>query len=73
MGIPNCLLFHDGFKEIPIGECWLQQMNLERILQRYPKADSRHIDSMIGVKELWGQGLGTDDQEGYPRSGPDRP
>ncbi len=52
--------FMTEFKETPIGECWLQQMNLERILQKYPKADSRRIDLMIGVKELWGQGLGTE-------------
>ena len=48
------------FNETLIGECWLQQMNLERILHKYPKADSRRIDLMIGVKELWGQGLGTE-------------
>jgi RimJ/RimL family protein N-acetyltransferase len=44
----------------PIGECWLQQMNLERILRRYPERDCRRIDLMIGEKHLWGRGLGTD-------------
>ena len=43
----------------PIGECWLQRMNLERILAKYPKADCRRIDLMIGEKEFWGRGLGT--------------
>jgi RimJ/RimL family protein N-acetyltransferase len=43
----------------PIGECCLQQMNLERIKQRYPYADCRRIDLMIGEKALWGQGYGT--------------
>lgn len=43
----------------PIGECWLQQMNLERILQRYPGQDCRRIDLMIGEKPLWGRGYGT--------------
>ena len=44
----------------PIGECWLQRMNLDRILARYPGRDCRRIDLMIGEKDLWGRGLGTD-------------
>jgi RimJ/RimL family protein N-acetyltransferase len=44
----------------PIGECWLQRMNLERILEKYPGRDIRRIDLMIGEKSLWGCGLGTD-------------
>jgi RimJ/RimL family protein N-acetyltransferase len=44
----------------PIGECWLQQMNLERILQKYPGLDCRRIDLMIGEKAFWGQGFGTE-------------
>lgn len=43
----------------PIGECWLQNINLDRILQKYPHADCRRIDLMIGQKELWGRGIGT--------------
>ena len=48
------------FQGKPIGECQLQQMNLERILNRYPGLDCRRIDIMIGEKSLWGQGLGTE-------------
>lgn len=44
----------------PIGECWLQRMNLERILRKYPGLDCRRIDLMIGEKDVWGQGLGTE-------------
>lgn len=47
-------------KGAPIGECWLQQMNLERVLQKYPGADCRRIDLMIGERAFWGQGLGTE-------------
>ena len=47
-------------KVVPVGECWLQQMNLERVLQKYLKADCRRIDLIIGEKEFWGQGLGTE-------------
>jgi aminoglycoside 6'-N-acetyltransferase len=44
----------------PVGECWLQQMNLERILQQVPEAGCRRIDLTIGEKQMWGQGLGTE-------------
>jgi aminoglycoside 6'-N-acetyltransferase len=44
----------------PIGYCWLQTMNLERVLSRLPGKDLRRIDLAIGEKELWGQGLGTE-------------
>ncbi|MHC4341129.1 MAG: GNAT family N-acetyltransferase [Planctomycetota bacterium] len=44
----------------PIGECWLQEMNLRRILGRFPKeADLRRIDLVIGETELWGHGWGS--------------
>jgi RimJ/RimL family protein N-acetyltransferase len=45
---------------VPIGEGWLQAMNLSRILDRYPDADCRRIDLVIGEKAYWGRGLGTD-------------
>jgi len=44
----------------PIGECWLQQMNVPNILARFPGRDLRRIDLQIGRKDLWGQGLGSD-------------
>lgn len=42
----------------PIGECWLQRMNLKEILDRYPNRDLRRIDMSIGDKSLWGKGWG---------------
>jgi RimJ/RimL family protein N-acetyltransferase len=43
----------------PISDCWLQEMNLQRILSRYPKTmDLRRIDLTMGEKTLWGQGYG---------------
>ncbi len=48
------------FQGQPIGECWLQPMNLERISSRYPGQDCRRIDLVIGEKRLWGQGLGSE-------------
>jgi RimJ/RimL family protein N-acetyltransferase len=43
----------------PIGECWLQEMNEERVKSRFPGQDVRRIDLMIGEKALWGKGWGT--------------
>ena len=43
----------------PIGECWLQEMNLPRILELHPGEDVRRIDLTIGEKELGGRGFGT--------------
>ena len=44
----------------PIGVCWLQRMNLPRLIERFPGKDLRRIDLAIGEKDLWGQGLGTE-------------
>jgi RimJ/RimL family protein N-acetyltransferase/mannose-6-phosphate isomerase-like protein (cupin superfamily) len=44
----------------PIGECWLQKMNLPEIIEQFPGKDLRRIDIMIGRKDVWGQGLGSD-------------
>lgn len=43
-----------------IGECWLQRMNLRRILDRNPDKNLWRIDLMIGMKELWGRGYGSE-------------
>ena len=42
-----------------VGECWLQRMNLDRILQRVPDADLRRIDITIGEPACWGRGIGS--------------
>ncbi len=46
------------FEGRPVGECWLQQMNMERILRRYPGLDCRRIDIEI-QKDHWGRGIGS--------------
>jgi RimJ/RimL family protein N-acetyltransferase len=44
----------------PIGECWLQKMNLPNVLAMYPGGcDVRRIDIAIGEKTMWGRGIGT--------------
>lgn len=42
----------------PIGECWVQEMNLPEILSRYSGLDLRRIDISIGEPQYWSQGLG---------------
>jgi len=44
----------------PIGEGWLQKMNLEWVHAKYPGLDCRRIDLAIGDKQYWGQGIGTE-------------
>jgi aminoglycoside 6'-N-acetyltransferase len=56
----NAFCFLIEFAGAPIGECWLQRMNLERILLQFAGRDCRRIDLMIGEKEFWGRGLGTE-------------
>lgn len=44
----------------PIGECWLQRMNLPAVREMYPAGtDVRRIDMSIGEKQWWGRGIGT--------------
>ncbi len=53
------LCFMIEYNSKPIGECWLQRMNISRIIKKYPKLDCRRIDLIIGEKEYWGKGIGT--------------
>jgi len=44
----------------PIGECWLQKMNMPNVTAMYPPGtDIRRIDMVIGEKEYWGRGIGS--------------
>jgi aminoglycoside 2''-phosphotransferase len=43
----------------PIGECWLQEMNIDRLIEMYQGQDCRRIDLCIGEKEFWNRGIGT--------------
>ncbi|MEK7474847.1 MAG: GNAT family N-acetyltransferase [Candidatus Coatesbacteria bacterium] len=50
------MIEHGG---IPVGECWLQRMNLQRLLDLYRGKLLFRIDLSIGEKGLWGRGIGT--------------
>jgi len=56
----NAYCFIVEYKGRPVGECCLQKMNLDRIIKKYLGKDCRRIDLMIGEKQLWGQGMGTE-------------
>lgn len=56
----NAYCFMAMFEHRLIGECWLQEMNLARILRAHPDKDVRRIDLMIGEKAHRGRGLGTE-------------
>ena len=45
---------------LSIGECWLQRMNLQHIVDQFPGEDLRRIDIAIGEKDLWGHGYGSE-------------
>jgi hypothetical protein len=45
---------------VPVGECWLQKMNLPNVKAMYPETlDVRRIDMSIGEKAYWNKGIGT--------------
>ena len=56
----NAFCFIIEYEGQPIGEGWLQKMNIIRICAEHPDQDVRRIDLMIGEKSLWGKGMGTD-------------
>ncbi|MBN1402371.1 MAG: GNAT family N-acetyltransferase [Anaerolineae bacterium] len=58
-GSQHAYVFMVELEGEPIGECWLQEMNLARVLAAHPGLDVQRIDLMIGEKALWDQGWGT--------------
>ena len=55
----NAFCFIAEVNEVPIGDFWLQRMNLTEITDKYPGLDVRRIEATIGEKALWGKGIGT--------------
>ncbi|MAF11589.1 hypothetical protein CMK11_14160 [Candidatus Poribacteria bacterium] len=43
----------------PVGECWLQRLNLDWLRRLHPSDDCRRIDITIGEKDCWGKGVGS--------------
>jgi RimJ/RimL family protein N-acetyltransferase len=56
---PNALIFVVEADGVPCGDCWLQRMNLDRLLEAEPAGtDVRRIDLALAPTH-WGRGLGT--------------
>lgn len=55
----NAYCFIVEVDSIPVGTGWLQHMNMEEILRKYPGQDCRRIDLALG-KNSWEKGFGTD-------------
>lgn len=54
----HALVFLAVRGDLPIAECWLQEMNLETLLSALPDQALYRIDLAIGDPADWGQGLG---------------
>jgi ubiquinone/menaquinone biosynthesis C-methylase UbiE/RimJ/RimL family protein N-acetyltransferase len=44
----------------PIGDCWLQRMNMRELIDLFPGQDLRRIDLIIGEKDYWNRGIGSE-------------
>jgi aminoglycoside 6'-N-acetyltransferase len=55
----NAFCFLAELDGLPIGEGWLQKMNIPAISERHPGKNLRRIDLSIGEKSLWGKGWGS--------------
>ena len=56
----NALHFLIEYKGRPVGDCWLQKMNLPDVVKSFPAdTDIRRIDVEIGECDCWGKGIGT--------------
>lgn len=51
-----CFMIEYG--EMRIGECWLQKMNDQDLLDSFQGKDLRRIDLTIGEKDYWNRGIG---------------
>jgi len=55
----NAYCFLIKVDDIPIGDCWLQEMNFPEVTAYYLNCDVRRIDMAIGEKDWWNKGIGT--------------
>lgn len=57
----NAVCFLVEANGVPVGECWLQKMNMPDVIAMYPAGtDIRRIDMSIGEKNYWNKGIGTE-------------
>lgn len=54
----QCFIIERRADGVPVGECWLQRMNLARYNDLAARLSVRRIDIMIGLPDQWGLGFG---------------
>jgi len=55
----NGLCFIAEVNSQPIGNFWIQKMNIPEVSALYPNLDVRRIEAEIGEKNYWGRGIGS--------------
>ncbi|HPK15742.1 MAG: hypothetical protein BWY35_00117 [Firmicutes bacterium ADurb.Bin248] len=55
----NALCFLAEVDGRPVGDFWIQRMNVPEVSAKYPGLDVRRIEATIGERSSWGQGIGT--------------
>lgn len=55
----DSLCFLIVYQNQPIGECWLQPMNITKVINRHPGTAVGRIDLMIGENDFQNAGIGT--------------
>lgn len=53
----KCFLIVSG--NVPIGECWLHELDFPELSQRFPDSCMYRIDYMIGERAFHGKGIGS--------------
>ena len=56
----NAFMFVLEHAGSPVGEAWLQRMNLAALRDAFPGQDVRRVDLSLGRPDLWGRGLGSE-------------
>lgn len=56
----NALCFLAEVDGLPVGDFWMQKMNVPEVSAKYPGLDVQRIEASIGEKSLWGRGIGTE-------------
>ncbi len=54
----KAVMFIIAVNDLPVGECWLQEMNLPGLVKKHPQKNVRRIDMTIYEEAYWGRGLG---------------
>ena len=54
----KAVMFIIDVNGLPVGECWLQEMNLPELVKKHPQKNVKRIDVTIYEEAYWGMGLG---------------